>query len=432
MGSFHWYKSVNVAFHYCQQLFCLAHKGDKISRPTTQVCHSECKLVGISVVSHYRKTLAPEMNDDNNASSSNFTTGIPPKLEPELVWTIRIVISAAICFVGVVGNFLVLLVTACLRKSKTAVNYYILNLAAADIGVLAICYPLTVVKAEDPLKWPLGRVVCEVFYPLTDVFYGVSIGSIVAIAIDRYRAIVRNVRPHQILKSAKWIVLSIWVVAFLGIVLPLYFVMAFIHDAEKQTTDCTPVWPSRLALQFYVLSLSTLWYAVPLVVILFAYRKIAQKIRISKSLHKSIASNMSSGQQPRGGARRRLNTANTKALKILVPVVLAFAGSMLPFHVFRLAYVFHPVSRYKYKWVVYNICTILLLANSAVNPIIYSLVSEEFKEEFKRILCLQCRTRQPRERREKSSTTTKGTASSLRSLLSGRKGGEKHLLQTTV
>lgn len=360
----------------------------------------------------------------NNSSSLNLTTTSPPDLKPDVVSIIRIVISAAICAIGIVGNILVLVITSCARRSKTAVNYYILNLALADIGVLAICYPFTLVKAKDPLQWPLGRVVCEVFYPLTDIFYGASIGSIVAIAIDRYRAIVRDVLPHKTLRAAKWVILSVWTAAFSGIVLPLYFVMEYLHNTEKGTVDCTPVWPSPLATRLYVLSLSTLWYFLPLAVILCAHRKIAQKIRMSKSLHKNMR-NMCGSQTNK--AQQKVTDANTKALKILVPVVLFFMFTMLPFHVFRIIYVFVDVSSFQYKWVVYHICTALLLTNSAANPIIYSLVSEEFRQRFKEVLCLQWKSLREGPIRKGGSA-----GSSMRSALSQRKGCDKRVTQTPV
>lgn len=86
--------------------------------------------------------------------------------------------------------------------------------------------------------------------------------------------------------------------------------------------------------------------------------------------------------------KKKFDNANTKALKILVPVVITFAVTMFPFHVFRIVSLFVIVRKVKYIWVVYNICTILLLSNSAANPIIYSLVSAEFRQRFKDIFSL--------------------------------------------
>ncbi|KAL9957140.1 hypothetical protein ACROYT_G038742 [Oculina patagonica] len=327
------------------------------------------------------------MEDFNNSSypanSSRLVAEPSREHEPKFVETIRLSLSAIICSIGIVGNILVIIITGANRANKTAVHKYILNLAVADIGVLAICYPLTLVKAADPLHWPLGRVVCEVLYPFTDIFYSASIGSIVAIAIDRHRAIVRGMTACRSLTIAKWVILSIWLTGFVAMVVPLYFVMEYIENKQNGTIDCTPQWPSHVTFALYVFSLSIFFYILPLVLILWAYRQIASKIRASKLLHRKMHNMCGSYKTAR---KKKSDNVNTKALKILVPVVIMFAVTMFPFHVFRLVSVFVNVGKVKYIWVVYNICTVLLLANSAANPIIYSLVSEEFRQRFKDIL----------------------------------------------
>lgn len=326
------------------------------------------------------------MGDPDNSSypaNSSTLMAESPEREPKFVETIRLSLSAIICSIGIVGNILVIIITGVNRSNKTAVHKYILNLAIADIGVLAICYPLILVKAADPLQWPLGRVVCEVLYPATDIFYSASIGSIVAIAIDRHTAIVRGMTAYRSVTIAKWVILSIWLAGLLFAVVPLYFVMKYIENKQNGTIDCTPVWPNTVTFALYVFSLSIFWYVLPLILILWAYKQIASKIRASKLLHKRMHSMCGSYKKAK---KRKSDNVNTKALKILVPVVILFAVTMFPFHVFRLVSVFVDLRQVKFIWVVYNICTILLLANSAANPIIYSLVSEEFRQRFKDIL----------------------------------------------
>jgi len=321
-------------------------------------------------------------NSSHITNTSRSTTKLD-ELEPKYFETIRLSLSAIICSIGIVGNILVIIITGANRANKTAVHKYILNLAIADIGVLAICYPFTLVKAADPLHWPLGKIVCEFLYPFTDIFYSASIGSIVAIALDRHRAIVRGMTAYRSLSAAKWVILGVWIAGFGAMVVPLYFVMEFIENKENGTVDCTPIWPSHLAFKSYVISLTVLWYILPLVMILWAYRQIASKIRASKLLHLKIHNMCGSYKSPK---KQKFDNVNTKALKILVPVVITFAVTMFPFHAFRLVSLFVQVNKVKYIWVVYNICTILLLTNSAANPIIYSLVSEEFRQRFKDIL----------------------------------------------
>ena len=318
------------------------------------------------------------------APNSSFTTSEKSGREPNYVSTIHYTVTATICVIGILGNILVIIVTSTKRSSKTAVHKYIFNLAVADIGVLAICYPFVCVQAADPLKWPLGKVVCKVFYPFSDIFYSASIGSIVAIAIDRHTAIVRGMTAHRSLSVAKWVILGVWLSGFIAVVTPLYFVMEYIE--KNGTINCTPVWPSTVARNCYIVSL-ILWYILPLVLILWAYRQIASQIRASKMLHSRITGMCGTRE---ANMMKTTDAANTKALKILVPVVVAFAVTMFPFNALSLASLFVRVGRWRYIWIVYNICTVLLLSNSAVNPIIYSLVSREFRQRFKDAFRFKC------------------------------------------
>ena len=317
--------------------------------------------------------------------NSSFTTSEKSSWEPNYVITIHYTVTATICVIGILGNILVIIVTSTKRPSKTAVHKYIFNLAVADIGVLAICYPLICVKAAYPFNWPLEKVVCKVFYPFSEVFYSASIGSIVAIAIDRHTAIVRGMTAHRSLSVAKWVILGVWLSGFIAVVTPIFFFTEYVE--KNGTKHCALMWPSTLAFKSYIVSHITLLYILPLGLILWAYRQIASQIRASKMLHSRITGMCGTRE---ANMMKRTDAANTKALKILVPVVVAFAVTMFPFHAFRLASLFARAGRWRYIWIVYNICIVLFLSNSAVNPIIYSLVSREFRHRFKDALRFKC------------------------------------------
>lgn len=329
-----------------------------------------------------------------NASTNITLPQRSPVLEPKVAQVFRLCFSALICSSGIMGNVLVCIITLCNRKAKFSVNYYVLNLAIADLGALIVCYPLTLVKAAAPLNWPLGKFFCKVLYPLSDIFYGASIGSIVAIAIDRYGAIVHSLRPRQSLQAAKRAILLVWILAFVGIVLPLLFVMTYTEGRPvKGNVDCTPHWPGWLQFALYVCSQALFWYVLPLCIILWAYRKIAAKINESKTLHKSLKEEYkpSINRKPNNSKDNKKVDPNTKALKILVPIVVVFAVTMLPFHVYRVCQVFikNFYNLLEYPWLVYNFGTIFLLTNSSANPLIYSLVSKDFRRNFKRLICFQ-------------------------------------------
>lgn len=80
-------------------------------------------------------------------------------------------------------------------------------------------------------------------------------------------------------------------------------------------------------------------------------------------------------------------TENKKAKKILTLIVVTFAVSMLPINIFGLvALYWQGVFFLKHFWILYNVLVIFTTANSAVNPVIYSIVSREFRRGCKPLL----------------------------------------------
>ena len=97
-------------------------------------------------------------------------------------------------------------------------NYHLLSLAIADFGVLLIIYPVVVCKYLKPFKWLLGKRAYLYMLPTNEIFFGASIWSITAIAIERYRNIV-GAKRYQFgkrsgLKTAIGI-FAVWLASFL-------------------------------------------------------------------------------------------------------------------------------------------------------------------------------------------------------------------------
>ncbi|XP_031564535.1 neuropeptide Y receptor type 2-like [Actinia tenebrosa] len=321
--------------------------------------------------------------------STNFTsnTSAPDYIkEPLFLEVTRLTVEVSIAVLGVLGNVLVCHTVTSSKKLHSVANFHIRNLAIADLGVLLINFPLAVIKEQDPTNWPLGEFFCRYIYPIGDVFHGVSVWSITAIAIDRYRAIVGGIRRDRkrALKTARATVILIWLVSFLIVSLPLFFVIDF-KDLRPlyEVVDCTPSWPDRLDKnifhQTYMIGIAVFWYILPLSVIISTYIKIGQRLKESSQFHKAIRRSFSAKK------RRRREQINAKAKKLLTPVVVTFAVTMFPLNALRLAITYWEELHWdRFIWVYYNITVICVIANSSVNCLIYALVSAEFRREFKK------------------------------------------------
>lgn len=326
---------------------------------------------------------------------------LPYYKEAEWLEILRLTLQVLVASVGVTGNVIVCIVITFQPQMYTVVNYFIRNLAIADLGILLMSFPLAVIKEQDPYHWPLGEPFCRYVSPLPDVFFGVSIWSITLIAVDRYKAIVRGTLPKRgsaVFKSARWMVACVWVLSFLVISLPLYFVVDFInYQPAFDMVDCTPEWPNSEAgdemQQIYNIALIILLYVLPLVIIASTFRSISNKLRASSDFNKAIREEY--GMADEQSTRKRLRERqNKKAKKLLTPVVVVFAITMFPLNVFRLVVLYwKQITSHKYLWVYYNICVSLVVINSSANFFIYSVVSEEFRQSFKRFFLRKSRRR---------------------------------------
>lgn len=87
---------------------------------------------------------------------------------------------------GVLGNALVLYVVIRHRhlRAKSVANYYIGNLALADISFV-VTLPLFcwTTYASD---WPFGTFACKLAYSLHDGVRLVGVFTLVALSVDRY------------------------------------------------------------------------------------------------------------------------------------------------------------------------------------------------------------------------------------------------------
>lgn len=110
---------------------------------------------------------------------------------------VKITLQVIVTLFGVFGNLMVVFVFGKFVKKKTSADFYLQNLAIADLGMLLFVFPLLVIRMELPTRWPFGRFSCLYLSSLPEAFYGASVWCITVIAIERYRKIVFLRKPKE-------------------------------------------------------------------------------------------------------------------------------------------------------------------------------------------------------------------------------------------
>lgn len=331
-------------------------------------------------------------NETQNASSSDPSSpmGVSYVYGPSGVTEFQITLWSSVVVSGVIGNMLACLVILG-RLKKTSMNYYLLSLAIADLGVLICIYPVAVVKYISPNRWLLGRVVCLYVLPTEEVFFGASIWSITVIAIERYVNIVGS-RKYRFGETShlrtRLIIMGVWLTSFLVSSVPLYPLM-------QDEPICQPRWPvtdgKQIMAYTYLISLIVVWYLLPLCVIAFTYVKIRERLRDSIAFRDlmSCRDRQANTGMPlsRGPTEKQIWRKSIKTRRILTPLVVLFALTMFPINALRTITLIKPeFVMNKYYNLIMGQMGLFVLINSSANPLVYYITSNEFKEAFKAVL----------------------------------------------
>lgn len=111
-------------------------------------------------------SVEPEANCTNGPPTCNWTdeevmNAMYEYIYPRNYEWFFIVVHSVVFVVGLVGNALVCLAVYRNHTMRTVTNYFIVNLAVADLLVIIVCLPPTVVW-DVTETWFLGHMPCKI------------------------------------------------------------------------------------------------------------------------------------------------------------------------------------------------------------------------------------------------------------------------------
>lgn len=333
----------------------------------------------------------------NSSLPVNETMVMAGRMESSLVDILKLGLEVLIAMFGVAGNVLVAIVISGLGKRKSTTDLFLLNLAVADLGILLLSFPLITIREKAPRNWPLGEFVCLYLYPVPDVFHGASVWCIAMVAVLRYYEVVLLRKPitnknNTPKKAAKFVAVCVWLTSFLLFCLPLYLVVEYKEETAGEKW-CGPAWPSWMAAQVYTVFLTILSYILPLIVISWTFVAVSRTLNHSSRFLKDMKRDQDGVESNEQNSLSKLKTGrlrqNKRAKRILTPVVLVCAITLLPLTILRLTVVVWPAvadQEYYEEYLLY-IVTVFVMLNSSVNPVIYSIASKKFRRSVSNLRC---------------------------------------------
>ncbi|XP_022243216.1 RYamide receptor-like [Limulus polyphemus] len=282
----------------------------------------------------------------------------------------------AVSLLAVVGNFCVLWIVATSLRMQTVTNFFIANLACADIiiGLFSIPFQFQAALLQ---RWVLPAFMCA-FCPFVQTLsVNVSIFTLTAIALDRYRAVMFPLKARTTKLRAKFVILGIWAFAAAASVpYALALRVTYVYDSATGNYTkpfCNNVGIPKVIWKTYNPMLVCLQYFFPLFVISYAYGRMSLKLKDAQ------APGNAEGARDAGILRNK-----RKVIKMLAIVVALFSFCWLPFQSYNLLQeIFPQINNYKYINVIWFCCHWLAMSNSCYNPFIYAIYNERFKREFR-------------------------------------------------
>ena len=324
-------------------------------------------------------------NTSLNKNASDTTDEFYLKLPTGFI-IFELCVFILIGLLGVTGNVIVCATIIRRPQVLSAMSQYLLSLAFADLGVLMLILPIGVLRVQFPFEWVLGKALCLYIAPVSELFFTASIWSITTIAVERYANIAWKmmcIGGRRSLKRSRLIIITIWVMSFVTVSLPAYIYREYDSDLRR----CYGAFPKTFGRGMVTLN-ATLQYFLPLSILTFCYQRIGKRVSERSKIFQQETENESQVKDSSSMMNTKAIMQQTKRTqRILKPLVILFALTMLPLNVFNVITAYWEKFFYQeYALLLISAVLVSTSANSAADPLVYCIVSKEFRTEVKSVL----------------------------------------------
>ena len=292
-------------------------------------------------------------------------------------WLQAIFVSlyVVIFVVGVAGNLAVIAVILGNKHMRTAVNIYILNLSASDIlmGLIMIADPHYVIHNSN--HWIFSEVLCKLFRSSLDVSVYMSSFTLVAIAVDRYRAVFYPFSSQT--KSLSRTALIILCIDLFAVIInvPGALIRNLVSD-EHGNLECKHTRGWEWDLYYDNITWNIIQSVLPFTIIVFSYTKIVIRLHLRKDDLKRTESMTTQQKQEEAARTLRMN-------KMLISMVVIFGVCWFPVNMINMVNTFVTrVGCWKLYHLCFSITYVIAMSSTCYNPFLYGLLNTAFKVEF--------------------------------------------------
>ncbi|XP_076327651.1 QRFP-like peptide receptor [Tachypleus tridentatus] len=350
---------------------------------------------------------------------SQFDYSGPIKAFPEtLTWkeNLKIAFYVIIISMSLMGNAGVILTVSCNRTMRNTINFYLVNLAAADMLISGFCMWVHLVNNLTQPIFVLGPLMCKLngFSQMTCLTS--SVLTLTAIACDRFIAILFPFRARITKQRTGVVITVIWSVSLI-VAIPFIIYREYYQIQWKDFVEahCWETWPPVIVYderlqkcvtthpskQLYYTFVAVTLFFLPVVIMATAYFLIIWKLWVSEVPGERNQANISVQ-----------NRSKKKVIKMVCVVLIAFVVCWLPLQVIILYSQFiHSSAEIGElpEWFsdVSYFANFFAYFNSALNPIIYGGFNSNFRKSLYVVMKCGCTNSQVQRRRYLASGISK-------------------------
>ena len=294
----------------------------------------------------------------NNCNTNTFRGQDGVYLDP-------LIITSTFSVLGLPGNALIILLILRAKQRKSTTTCLLLSLAIADIVLLLgtqIVQVLVYLKKNECYEGPKFSFLLTVPKIVGNV-------TLATIALERYNALVRTMKRSLISITKKKILISVVITWFIALVLcvPLYY-----SDKPREAITSGNRKPPKEFFFYFSIFHIFIGYFIPLVMVVCCYSSILKGLHFDRTIL---------AQTVTDEARLR---ENKRLVRVLVGITLVCLACNLPI----IAIIMVMVYREKQKrHMIFNAIGILGCVSSSLNPYIYGLQSENYRNQVKQLFC---------------------------------------------
>ena len=312
-------------------------------------------------------TMNDSLSDNFNSTIHSNSSIIHCPMNLYVTTFISQVIYSGVCIAGLVGNTMVIYVVARFSKMQTVTNIYILNLAVADeCFLIGIPFLLTTMTIG---RWPFGTLICKIYMTTTSINQFTSSIFIFIMSADRYIAVCHPISSPQFRTPfiSRIVSVGAWVISAIFMIPVILYASDIDQDGQ---VSCNILWPDQQdgGQTSFTLYTFILGYVIPLTLVLIFYILVLRKLQTV-------------GPQNRSNDRKR---SNRKVTTMVLTVIAAYILCWAPYWVTQMSLIFTAPNECQSELSVtmFLLAGVLAYCNSAMNPILYAFLSDNFRKSF--------------------------------------------------